>query len=140
MASGCSDEGHLAKGIQVKHVRTCMVSRAVVGQHDMGNWLQCVQACKYGNACKECCNGLSQQMTMHSFNNDSPKKCLQGVKWRQPGVISQLKTIAEAAKVRWPCTHLSPDHCPCAHCTCGCCLCLMLASHDYFCPDPFFAQ
>ena len=79
-------------------------------------------------------------MTMRAFNNDRSRMCFQGVKWRQPGVISQLKTIAEAAKVHWPCTHLAPDLYLCAHCTCGCRMRLMRPMHDDLCPDLFFTQ
>lgn len=116
--------------VHMKHVHKYGQRGDLLCRHAMGNWLHCMHASQHDNACKDCCNVVCEQMTMSALSNDSPILCFQGVQWRQPGVISQLKTIAEAAKVRWPWAHPGLDHCLCAHCSCGCLLHLMLATHD----------
>ena len=58
--------GYLAKAPMSSMCVHIRPTQRFPGQYVMRNWLQCMHACKYDYACKNCCNGVCEQMTMHS--------------------------------------------------------------------------
>lgn len=66
-------------------------------------WLRCILYLIALDRCTACypaawCSNL-QQITLQCASMNGDAYWLQGIKWRQAGVLSQLKTVAEAAKV-----------------------------------------